>query len=155
MIKSLHVVLSILLTGTGLAASASASHAEDTPFFGRWTVSEDKPTFTAKGKLYKTIDISACGKDFCGVSIDDQNHCGPTLFRFLTIHAQNDQLIGHGLWGSLKKKLEIDRVKQENAAPYLTLGLGADDMDFSGREGSMPTFQADYKAVGTATCTAK
>jgi hypothetical protein len=55
----------------------------------------------------------------------------------------------------LKKKLEIARVKPDNATPYITLGLGADDMDFSGREGSMPTFQADYKSVGTATCFAK
>ena len=155
MIKILHAVLFIFLVGAGPVLNCGAANAERSPFFGRWTVSDDKPTYTARGKLYKTIDISACGQDFCGVSIDDQNHCGPTLFRFLTIHAKNDQLVGHGLWGSLKKKLEIDHVKPENGASYITLGLGADDMDFSGREGSMPTFLADYKSVGSATCAAR
>jgi hypothetical protein len=143
------------LLGLVLAFGTNMARAEDAPYFGRWTVSDDKPVFTAKGMLYKTVDIAPCGNDFCGVSVDDKDHCGPTLFRFLTIHAKNESLIGHGLWGDGKKKIEIDYVKPDGDKPYVMLGLGADDMDFTGREGSMPTFQANYKTTGQATCMAK
>ena len=157
MLHQSHRRHSILLgvLGLSLAFGTTVARAEDASYFGRWTVSDDKPVFTARGKLYKTVDIAPCGKDFCGVSVDDQNHCGPTLFRFLTIHAKNEQLIGHGLWGDAKKKIEIDYVTPDADKPYVMLGLGADDMDFTGREGSMPTYQANYKITGQATCMAK
>lgn len=149
-----HFILPAFL-GLACVLGATVASADDTPYFGRWTVSDDKPVFTAKGKLYKTVDIAPCGNDFCGVSVDDKNQCGPTLFRFLTIHAKNEQLVGHGLWGDARKKIEIDYVKPEADKPYVMLGLGADDMDFTGREGSMPTYQANYKTTGQATCMAK
>jgi hypothetical protein len=142
--------------GLALTLSAGmAAAAGNVSYFGRWTVSDDKPAFSAKGKLYKTVDIAACGKDFCGVSVDEKNHCGATLFRFLTIHAKNEQLIGHGIWGAAKKRLQIGYATPDDAKPYMYLGLGADDMDLTGREGSVPTFEANYKNIGRATCTTK
>jgi hypothetical protein len=153
--NTFHLGQSILLVGLGLVLTlgSTMARAENASYFGRWTVSDDKPVYSAKGKLYKTFDIAPCGKDFCGVSVDDNNKCGPTLFRFLTIHATNENLTGHGLWGSVKKKLQISYAIPGSDPPYITIGLGEDDMDITGREGSMPTFEANYKAVGKATCT--
>jgi hypothetical protein len=147
----------ILLSTLGLAAlgGATVAQAETSHFFGRWVVSDDKPAYSAKGKLYKTIDIAPCGADFCGVSVSDKGDCGATLFRFLTIHAANDELIGHGLWGSMKKKVQIEfRPTDSPDGPGFYLGVGEDDMDFSGREGSMPKFDANYKSAGEAKCLA-
>jgi hypothetical protein len=157
MVLKFHRHLSILLASFSLALTlnGSAARAENAAYFGRWTVSDDKPAYSAKGKLYKTVDIAPCGKDFCGVAVDDQNHCGDTLFRFLTIHVKNEQLIGHGVWGKTKKKIELDYATPVGEKPYVMIGLGADDMDITGREGSMPTFQANYKNVGVAECKAK
>ena len=64
------------------AAAVSASAAKS-PYYGRWTVEEDNPVFTARGRLYKTIDVAPCGRDFCGVSVDDSGRCGVALFRFM------------------------------------------------------------------------
>ena len=58
-----------LAAGSPSAASGAASGTS--PYFGRWAVSEDRPVFTARGRLYKTIDVAPCGRDFCGVSVDD------------------------------------------------------------------------------------
>ena len=149
---------SILLGALGLAVTlgATVARADDPPanYMGRWTVSDDKPVFSAKGKLYKTFDVAPCGKDFCGVSVDDANKCGPTLFRFLTAHAADYTLNGHGVWGSVKKKLQIAYAMPDNDKPYISIGLGNDDMDITGREGSIPTFEANYKQAGDATCKA-
>ncbi len=158
--RKLHRLHLMALASLGLAVSlAGVARAEDadpkTNYFGRWTVSDDKPVFSSKGKLYKTFDIAPCGKDFCGVSVGDGNSCGATLFRFLTAHAENVDLTGHGLWGQTKKKLMIEYLDGETPNPYLMLGLGADDFDFGAREGSMPIFEANYKRTGDATCTAK
>ncbi len=133
----------------------TAAQASDSQFFGRWKVSDDKPAYSAKGKQWKTFDVAPCGADFCGVAVDDSDNCGATLFRFLIIHANKDELIGHGRWGDEKKKLVIDYTKPETGPNGIYLGLGASDMDFSGREGSMPTFDANYKRVGNASCTVK
>lgn len=152
-----HGRIFILLAGLGLAATSGGgvARAADSLYFGRWTVSDEKPVFTTRGRLYKTIDVAPCGKDFCGVSVDDSGNCGATLFRFLTIHANNEELTGHGRWGTEKKKLVIDFVRSDSEPPFLMLGLGADDFDFTGREGSMPTFQANYKNAGAASCSAE
>ena len=132
--------------------ASPAVRAEDSHYFGRWTVSDDKPAFSAKGKLYKTFDVAPCGKDFCGISVSDKGGCGDTLFRFLTIHEKDDELNGHGRWGTVKKKLTVGFATPQDAPSYLFLGLGEDDMDFTGREGSIPTFEANYKHVGDAVC---
>ena len=157
MLKQSHrtLITTFAVFGLALTLAAPLARAAEVSYFGRWTVSDDKPAFSAKGKLYKTFDVAACGNDFCGVSVDDNNRCGPTLFRFLTVHAKNDDIIGHGLWGSTKKKLEIGYSRPDNAEPNIYLGLGADDMDLNGREGSIPTFEANYKNIGKATCTTK
>lgn len=147
-----HLIVAAGIVLGGMSASCSA-YAADSQFFGRWTVSDQKPVYTARGKQWKTFDVAPCGADFCGVAVDDKQNCGDTLFRFLTIHANADELTGHGRWGSDKKKLIIDYVKPTDGTPNtLYLGLGANDMDFSGREGSMPTFDANYKRVGDAVC---
>ncbi len=143
------------IVGLALAWGTSAAHADTIQYYGRWTVSDEKPAFSAKGKFYKTIDMAPCGNDFCGVAVDDNDRCGPTLFRFFTTHAKDEELTGHGIWGSTKKKLVIGYVTPSDAKPYVYLGLGADDMDLAGRDGSTPIFDASYKTTGKALCTAK
>ena len=144
-----------LTLGLALSLSGSLAYAGTTQYYGRWTVSDDKPVYSSRGILYKTIDLAPCGNDFCGVSVADDHSCGPVLFRFLTTHADDEELTGHGKWGDVKKKLQIGYAKPDGAAPYIYLGLGSDDMDLSGREGSIPTFQANYARSGEATCTTK
>jgi hypothetical protein len=135
-----------------LVLASPAVLAEDSHYFGRWTVSDDKPAYSAKGKLYKTFDVAPCGKDFCGISVSDKGSCGETLFRFLTVHANNDRIVGHGRWGAVKKKLAVSFLQSGGEPGYVFLGLGEDDMDVTGREGSIPTFEANYKHVGNAVC---
>ena len=153
-IHSRYLILAAGFILVGLYSNAVAQ-AADSQFFGRWTVSDDKPAYSAKGKQWKTFDVAPCGADFCGVAVDDKETCGATLFRFLTIHANSDELTGHGHWGAEKKKLIIDYTKPDAGPNGLYLGLGANDMDFSGREGSMPTFDANYKRMGDAVCTVR
>jgi hypothetical protein len=151
-----HRTHSIAAAALGLALSlgANAALANTEHFYGRWTVSDDKPAYSAKGKLYKSIDMAPCGNDFCGVSVSDNNQCGPTLFRFFTTHAKDEDLSGHGLWGTAKKKLIMGFATPQDAKAYMYLGLGADDMDLGGREGSTPTFEANYNKIDEATCIA-
>lgn len=135
-----------------LAANAPGSA---TPYYGRWTVSEDRPVFTAKGKLYKTIDIAPCGKDFCGVSVADTGKCGVVLFRFLGSHVAADTLRGHGVWGSEKKNVVIYAFDTGDGGPHgFELYLG-DGHSFGERSGSMPKFHAEYRHVGGAKCKAR
>jgi hypothetical protein len=150
---SLHHVSAVLVTLT-LAATLSANmaRAEEVSYFGRWTVKDENPRFSTKGKLYKTFDVAPCGKDFCGVSVDDKGQCGKTLFRFLTIHATDTELKGHGLWGKTKKLLQIGYAIPSAGPAYLYLGLGEAGMDLTGREGSLPTFEAEYAKTGEAKC---
>lgn len=107
---------------------------------------------SSKGKLYKTVDIAPCGKDFCGVSVADDGSCGPTLFRFLMIHANTDYLVGHGRWGNEKLKLILTPTTSDAGQHGVLLGLGDKTFDFEGREGSMPRFKSEYKNEGSATC---
>lgn len=147
--KTHRIALSLF---AALVLATTAARAEESHYFGRWTVSDDKPAFSAKGKLYKTFDVAPCGNDFCGVSVSDKGGCGEKLFRFLTIHAGNDELNGHGRWGAVKKKLTIGFVKSDGEPGYVYLGIGNDDMDLSARESSMATFEANYKRLGNAVC---
>ncbi len=148
-------IIATAAAGLALALSANSAFASTEHFYGRWTVSDDKPAFSAKGKLYKTIDVALCGNDFCGVAVGDDGECGPTLFRFFTTHATDEELTGHGLWGATKKKLQIGYATPDSAEPYVYIGLGADDMDMGGREGSVPTFEANYRKLGEVNCTAE
>jgi hypothetical protein len=141
--------------GLALTCGTNLALADTSHFYGRWTVSDDKPAFSKKGMLYKTIDVSPCGNDFCGVSVSEDKTCGQTLFRFFTTHAKDEELSGHGVWGSIKKKLMMGYATPQDAKAYLYLGVGEDDMDFSEREGSVPTFQANYKLAGEVACTVK
>lgn len=144
-----------LTLGLALCFGANMAQASTEQYYGRWTVSDKKPAYSAKGRLYKMIDVAPCGKDFCGISVADDNSCGKTLFRFLTTHASDEELSGHGLWGTAKKKLQMGYAKPDNKKPYIYVALGSDDMDITGREGSLPTFEANYKNAGTASCLAK
>ena len=148
-----HVIASLTI-GLALNLSGNLAYAATDQYYGRWTVSDDTPAYSSKGIQYKTIDLAPCGDDFCGVSVAQDDSCGKVLFRFLTTHADDELLIGHGPWGKAKKKVELGYAKPEDAAPYLYLALGSDDMDLTGREGSIPTFQANYERHGDAACTA-
>ena len=152
-----HRTLSIATVTLGLALSLGGNLANATTeqYYGRWTVSDDKPAYSSKGIIYKTIDIAPCGNDFCGISVADDNSCGKTLFRFFTTHASDEELTGHGKWGEAKKKLQMGYAKPDSQTPYMYVAVGSDDMDITGREGSIPTFQANYKNLGQASCTAE
>jgi hypothetical protein len=154
MFHRIHTIAAVTF-GLALSIGATLAHATTEQYYGRWTVSDDKPAYSSKGKLYKTIDMAPCGNDFCGISVSDNNSCGQTLFRFFTTHAADQELAGHGKWGAAKKKLLMGFVAPATAVPNLYLGLGESDMDLGGREGSTPAFQANYKNLGAARCTAK
>jgi hypothetical protein len=134
-------------------ALASDRPAASSPYYGRWTVSEDRPVFTARGRLYKTVDVAQCGGDFCGVSVDDKGACGAVLFRFLGRHAGTDVLRGHGKWGEEQKNIVIYSYSgdEPGAAPHFELYLG-DGHDFGERSGNMPKFRANYRRLGSARC---
>lgn len=152
---------SLALLSIAAAALASApalsAPAANSPYYGRWTVSEDRPVFTARGRAYKTIDIAPCGNDFCGVSVADNGACGGVLFRFLSKHADGQSvLFGHGKWGKSRKNVQIANYEGyvEGGGPgprMIELYLG-DGYDFGGRSDSMPTFHAEYRRTGGATC---
>lgn len=152
MVRRTHMVASLTL-GLALGLSGNLAHAATDEYYGRWTVSDKKPAYSSKGILYKTIDIAPCGNDFCGVSVGDDNACGEVLFRFLTTHTADEDLFGHGKWGKYKKTLQLGYAKPEDEASYMYVALGSDDMDMSGREGSIPTFQANYERLGDVVCT--
>ncbi|WP_295638471.1 hypothetical protein [Novosphingobium sp.] len=140
-------------------ASATAQAAAPSPYYGRWTVGGEHSAFTARGRQYKSIDITQCGKDFCGVSLDDKGRCGPVLFRFLSRHAHGqDTLYGHGRWGTMTKNIQIDTWGGESESPSadrgLTLFLG-DGHSFGDRSENMPRFHAEYRRTGSAMCRAR
>lgn len=152
------------LTGLSIAlaamipASSYAAAPASSLWYGRWTVSEDRPVFTARGQAYKTVDIAPCGNDFCGISVSDAGRCGATLFRFLGHRASSlDALRGHGRWGQERKNVMIFSGNMENAAPAdrtLELYLG-EGYDFGGRSENMPKFHGDYRRTGAARCTTR
>ena len=146
------VIASLALLAVG---GATVACADDSHFFGRWTVETPNEKFSAKGIDYKTFDVAPCGADFCGVSVSDKGNCGGTLFRFLTIHAQDETLHGHGHWGKLKKNIALYTFsKTEKSDMLIDFNLG-DGYDFGDREGSMPTYQATHQRTGDASCVAK
>ncbi len=136
---------------------AAVGPAKTSPLYGRWIVSDEKPVFTARGRMYKTIDIAPCGNDFCGVSVADTGKCGATLFRFLSKRANGENLLlGRGLWGTERKTVQIEYWADENVTggKAFELYLG-DGHDFGGRSDNMPRFNAMYRTTGRAQCTAK
>lgn len=139
-----------------LALTAPAAAKQASPYYGRWTVSEDRPVFTARGRAYKTIDVAPCGRDFCGVSVDDNGRCGAVLFRFLGVHAMTDTLRGHGKWGDEQKNIVIYSTGDGSAdnGYGLELYLG-DGYNLGGRSANMPKFRAEYRRLGNARCVAR
>lgn len=155
--------LSMRVVGVlGLAAVATAAFADtvapgadrSSPYYGRWTVSEDRPAYTPRGRLYKTLDIAPCGRDFCGVTVDDHGSCGTTLFRFLARHKDGSSpLHGHGRWGAERKNVQIDSWETDDGR-VLNLYLG-DGHDFGERSENMPKFHGEYHRLGAARCIAR
>ena len=149
---------SIAALSIGLAALPAAA-ADTSPYFGRWTVNEAGAVFTAKGRMYKTIDIASCGKDFCGVSVSESGTCGPVLFRFLMKHANGEsELRGHAKWGSQIKNVQIATweldPKDWPGGREVDLYVG-DGFDFGDRSDNMPKFHGEYKRIGSARCSAR
>jgi len=155
MARLFHFNTLMSMAALALAASAAtAAPAGTSPYFGRWTVSDDKPVYTAKGREYKTIDIAPCGKDFCGVSVGDKGQCGAKLFRFLAEHQDGSTALqGHGKWGSAIKNVVIEtwEVPTNSGIQQLNIRLG-EGYDLGERSGNMPKFQATYRRLGNATC---
>lgn len=142
-----------------VALAAPAVAAGPSPYFGRWTVSDDNPVFTARGGMYRTIDVAPCGKDFCGVSVGPRGECGALLFRFLTAHAADDWLHGHTRWGTAKKNVVIYNGSSApsddsgDGHPALELYIG-DGYDFGDRSDNMPKVHANYRRAAEASCRA-
>ncbi|MDB5724704.1 MAG: hypothetical protein JWQ16_1458, partial [Novosphingobium sp.] len=107
-------------------------------------------------KLYKTIDIATCCRDFCGVSVAADGACGATLFRFLARRTNDELLRGHGVWGSARKDITLEYYvnEEEPGGRIIDLNLG-DGHDFGGRSDNMPKFTANYRPVSTARCTTR
>ena len=149
-------IASLFIAMLAPVAPAMAGGPAASLYHGRWTVSEDRPVFTARGAAYKTIDIAACGRDFCGISVDDRGRCGAVLFRFLGKHAATETLRGHGRWGTEQKNIVLMSYgisdSGENTGFELYLG---DGYNLGSRSGSMPKFHAEYKRLGTARCVAR
>lgn len=157
-------MLLFLAGGPGATAAtpaASGPAPAKSDWYGRWTVDEENPVYTARGRLYRTLDIAPCGNDFCGVSVGDKGACGPVLFRFLGHRARDEQeLRGHGAWGKGRKNVVLmrydtyapdsDRVTGQGVELYL-----GDGWDFGGRSDSMPKFHAVYKRAAAPACRAK
>jgi hypothetical protein len=142
--------------GTAGASAEAPATGSASPYFGRWQVDDSAARYTARGRLYKTIDIAPCGRDFCGVSVDERGSCGATLFRFLSTHRDgNSRLLGHGAWGTAKKDVTIDYYESDQPTQgRLELNLG-NGHDFGERGGSMPMFNATYAPQGAAQCRAR
>jgi hypothetical protein len=146
-----HSLLKLSISAVAaLAMAVPAAQAAASPYYGRWTVSDDNPVFTQRGRLYRTVDVAPCGKDFCGVSVGENGQCGPTLFRFLSRNANADDLRGHGRWGTAKKNLLI-YTYDAGEGRTLELYLG-DGYDFGERSDNMPKFHANYRRASEATC---
>ena len=146
-----------IVLAAGLLLGAPAMAAPDSPFWGRWQVSDPDAPFSSRGREYKTIDIAPCGKDFCGVSVGAGGKCGPTLFRFLMKRAGGDQeLRGTGKWGSGRKNVMIWLFQgaQGEVRDQFQLYLG-DGWDFGERSPNMPKFDAIYRKSGVARCKAR
>lgn len=155
--KSLFHALALL--SIGLGGAAQAGPAAKSPYYGRWTVNENRPAFTARGRLYKTIDIAPCGNDFCGVSVADSGACGAVLFRFLASHADGKSVLhGHARWGKTRKNVQIQTWELDPAdwpgGRELDLYIG-DGYDFGERSDNMPKFHGEYKRIGAARCKAR
>jgi hypothetical protein len=125
-------------------------------YYGRWTVSGAKEVFSTRGKLYKTIDIAPCGRDFCGVSVAANGTCGTTLFRFLARRTNDEMLRGHGVWGNARKNITLEYYVNEDepGGRVLDLNLG-DGHDFGERSDNIPKFTANYRPVSAAQCTTR
>lgn len=160
------IAAATLIAATSPAERSLRRPAHANPYLGRWTVSEPPAHYTARGRIYKTIDIVPCGppraggRDFCGVSVADGGACGVTLFRFLGSHARSEDTIhGHGVWGTQRKNLTLDTWGGDNgdgtpSARSVQLYVG-DSYDFETRGASMPKFHAIYGPAGAAQCMAR
>ena len=119
-------------------------------FFGRWTAPASEK-YSASGKLYKVIDMVACGKDLCGISVDG-GACGATLFRVPGADVvAGGGFGGQGKWGA-GTKLLVAQVMGDISDSDLEIELG-DKESRLGSRSSMPTFAADYQKTGKASCT--
>jgi hypothetical protein len=147
-----------IAAATSLGALAlSAAAASPSTYSGRWTVADDKPMFSTKGRFYKTLDVARCGGDVCGVSVAENGACGPTLFRFhAATLARNDPAKGHGRWGAVKKNIVLSSWTDQDlpGGRRMNINLG-DGFDFGERSGNMPKYSAEYRPIGKASCIAR
>jgi hypothetical protein len=122
--------------------------------YGRWAVNEKRPVFTARGRLYKTIDVSPCGRGFCAVSVSDDGKCGVLLARFPKVTRDwLDGVYGRGKWGAGQQDIVIYDNSDAQRPNYRSIGVSlGDGIDFGSRGGNMPKFEATYDRLGNARC---
>ncbi len=137
-------------------AGAAAAAADTRSYLGRWVSDEGKAAFSARGLPYRSVDISRCGKDFCGTSVDAQGKCGTSLFRVSSAKSNGGRLLGKGNWGKAKKNVVIYGYGEFEAKTYENLDIYVGDgYDMGGRSGNMPKMNTLYKRTGVAKCGAK
>lgn len=151
---------SVAALSIGLFAGVPALATAPSPYYGRWTINMNPQVFTAKGRMYRTIDIAACGKELCAISVAANGTCGPVLFRFTARRDRdnNDTSYGRTKWGAQTKNFQISTwmndPKDWPAGREIDLYVG-DGHDFGDRSDNMPKFHGEYKRISTARCSAR
>lgn len=154
----------LFVAGMGTVSIPSANAKADvkvagpsatSKYYGRWTVGDANAPFSVRGREYKTFDVAPCGKDFCGVSVNDKGQCGPVLFRFLSKSRNLETLKGHGKWGKAKKNVVMYTYDLEDGGPKRMMLYLGDGYDLGGRSGNMPKYDAEYLWSNKARCTAR
>ena len=156
MFKLSHRLTSLSMLALVTSANVQAGAAPPA-YLGRWTVADDKPVYSSRGILYKTVDVAPCGRDYCGVSVGKNGACGPILFRFLATSIRSGGgLSGHGRWGDTRKNIELYQYADKDARGGRVMGVNlGDGHDFGERSGNMPKFSAPYRPIGAAHCMAR
>lgn len=139
-----------LLVALAMGQNAASAASPKSVFLGRWTVSDLKDKFSANGKLYRTLDFVACGKEFCGISVDG-GICGVTLFRIPFPDGEGG-FGGRAKWGSGTKEF-IAQAMGDVSDNILIIELGDKDSHLGSRN-SLPTYVGDYRKIGKAACAA-
>ena len=144
----------LMLSGLALVASvvSDVQAAKPASYLGRWTLDEETPQLSVRGRPYQTVDIVTCGAGLCGISVTAKRSCGETLFR-LANNKRESRFIGNGKWGNSKKNIVIyDEQSEGEKGIQIMLG---DGYDLGSRSENMPKYDGDYKRIGAAKCSIK
>lgn len=155
-VRVLWALAPLALLGAAAPQDSGESNLPANPY-GRWTVNEKHPVFTARGREYRTIDVAPCGRGFCMVSVGDGGKCGVLLARFPKLTREWwDGAYSHGKWGNGRQEIWLYDNGAEDRPKHRSIGISlGDGVDFGSRGGNMPKFDATYGRLGNARCLVK